>query len=334
MRSSKYDFSKIEPRQTLSIEEMKEMMKSKKIINNGKLNSNIQLSVFILNRNLLEFFENVYWYTNFMKKDANVKQRLFCIWNSIFECPKCKLCGKISRDFSGNFTNGWFNAFCSRRCNILFNYPRKFLSKYKKKKMLEKMSKTRKERYPTLPKEWRDKLRIAAGKSEVKNKKKQTCLIRYGIENPGVLGAFHSKAATNYIKDFIKERNIDINCCYYYDPKLKKKEFFQMIEINGSKRYSSYDLVVFENKKASETKDLSKISLVLEYNGPWHYRKEDIIGHEQEPALPYKSVNIKKIEQYDLDILKIKHMLKYTKNFFIYWWKEKKLYPVTECFDV
>ncbi len=75
--------------------------------------------------------------------------------------------------------------------------------------------------------------------------------------------------------------------------------------------------MVFDN-------DLKNITLVLEYNGPWHYRLIDNLNRADEPATPYK--NSKTIsETYVLDILKLNTIKNKCSNILIFWEDSKEL---------
>ena len=85
---------------------------------------------------------------------------------------------------------------------------------------------------------------------------------------------------------------------------------------------------MFDTVEAAYEKDLSKIVLVLEYNGPWHYKYDEIRGYENELAVPYKKDNSYKYtkkEVYELDKLKIAHIEQYAQKILIYWEKFKEL---------
>jgi hypothetical protein len=77
-------------------------------------------------------------------------------------------------------------------------------------------------------------------------------------------------------------------------------------------------------------KDLTKIISVLEYNGPWHYTKDDILGCEKEPATPYRSNRFTKQQVYELDNLKIKHILeKGARQVLVVWQKNRLCARIT-----
>lgn len=104
------------------------------------------------------------------------------------------------------------------------------------------------------------------------------------------------------------------------------------------KRYSSYDLVVFSDYQSYDTKNLNNIDLVLEYNGPWHYTKQELVKHGNEPAVPYKINNkfiYTKYQVFIMDQCKLNHISKYTNNILIYWEKTKTLskYKVEKNYD-
>jgi hypothetical protein len=329
VKSDRIDLSKIIPLQSMDRATMLDVFKTHIINDKGKINKSIQLEVFIKKRNLFEFLSNIMYCTRFLKEDAKMIERLFCFYHSITAYNTCHRCSNPSTNFNKNFSDGYYSKFCSRKCNRLYNSPFKNMSAKSLKIMYNKRGRLR--RGTKFPEAWKNKLKAAASLDSVKSKKKQTCLKRYGVENPGVLGAFYSTSARRYIKKFLKERNIPIEYCLYHDPKNNKKEFFQMIFVQslGKYRYFSYDLAVFENETAVQQCDLGKLKLILEYNGPWHYKKEEVIGHEEEKALPYKSNTKTKKEVFMMDIVKIKHAIEHAKEVWIYWYKTKELLPAS-----
>ena len=134
--------------------------------------------------------------------------------------------------------------------------------------------------------------------------------------NPGVLGAYSSKSAEKYIREFIKENNIRENCCYFKNGGISGREYFLNLfdEKIDKYIYLSYDLVVID--------EFRNIILALEYNGPWHYRKCDVDIDPNGPSTPYiKSRS--KIESYSFDILKLNLIFEKCKNVKIYLEREK-----------
>lgn len=144
------------------------------------------------------------------------------------------------------------------------------------------------------------------------------------IQSPGVLGAYSSKTARNYILELLDSRGFDPSLAMFKDD--NRKEFWQMIYVPflNKKRYFSYDLVVFSDRNSFESKDLNNIDLVFEYNGPWHYRSEDILGVENLPATPYKSNKFTRAQQIMLDNIKLTHIIQFQpKEVLVYWYKHR-----------
>lgn len=220
-----------------------------------------------------------------------------------------------------NYRKG-YNKFCSRLCNGVFNAPTKNETPEARRNRGEKISHTNKGREISV--EWKQKLKISANKMEVKEKKRATCLERYGIENPGVLGAYSSKAAHDYIIQFLAENEISESRCLFKTE--TTSEFFQMVDVSFKdvKRYVSYDLVVFKTEDAKEQSSVGDIELVLEYNGPWHYHPLEIIGKEDEPATPYPK-SLTKEQSVEMDRVKWDRITEIAPNAkkVIYWERTK-----------
>lgn len=64
--------------------------------------------------------------------------------------------------------------------------------------------------------------------------------------------------------------------------------------------------------------------MVLEYNGPWHYKKLDVDMDPDSPATPYPNSK-SKIETYNFDILKLNLIFDRCSDVRIFWEKDKKL---------
>jgi len=299
---------------TFSIELVKNKIKEMLLNKNGNIKGSFCKNSFIENRNIIELFQNILFYTRFLNIDDDWKIRIHCILFNLSDYPTCPNCGKKVFKYSKNDFRIGFNRYCSFSCRKKqVAHPFTFMSKEDYDNFRERQSKVRKG--SKLTDEWIDKLKKSASKESVKKKKRETCLDRYGLENPGVLGAYYSKNSIIFIEKYFKDNNINPNKCYYKNGGVNKKEFFQII----GKKYVSYDLVIFSDEKSALEKDLSKIERVIEYNGPWHYLEEelDVIGDT--PATPY-STNSKTVrETYEFDLMKKEHMLQYTKEYEIYW---------------
>lgn len=304
----------IEPLEYYDLKTTKELIHTTNVFINGRVNKNILYTKFIEKRNLYPLYNSIFFHTTFLKKDFPLSFRIRIIVNNITSLPKCKSCE--------NLLENPFNSFCSFKCNRLYNDPLKHLSNEEKENRSKKMVETRRNNGTYIVSSETRKKQSKSAKKTIPQKRK-TNLKRYGVPNPGVLGAYSSKAAEKYILKFLKNNNISHERCFFKYG--NEKEFFQMIfddQLNKYK-YFSYDLVVFKTKEDKQTKNLENIDLILEYNGPWHYKKDEV-DDLQAPCTPYpNSVSI--YESIKSDELKLNHMYQYCKNILIFWEKSKIL---------
>jgi hypothetical protein len=260
--------------------------------------------------------------------DSNLSEMIYCIYHELSQRPVCPVCFSVS-SFQG-FQNG-YSKYCSKNCywKDLPNYDYGFVTKNpEKRKALSRKaadSRIRKGSY-NFSEIHKENLSKSAKKSMPK--KRKTNKEKYGVENPGVMGGLSSKAANIYIKTFIAQRNIDIECCYFHDEELNKKEFFQMIRVPNSNKlkYVQYDLVVFKDKEAAAKKNLEDITLVLEYNGPWHYTLKETLEDPYSPTTPYRknTNNTQKTQSFIVDKMKRIHLSK-VKDYYTFWEKDGSL---------
>lgn len=163
--------------------------------------------------------------------------------------------------------------------------------------------------------------------SEITERKKQTNIARYGFEyatqNPSITakavstkiarGGFtksnSSKAATLFIREYIKSKGYDITQCAYADIEYNLHEWGYH---NG--RWILYDLVVFEQGHRG---DKSKIIEILEYHGPFHYSRQDVTDRGETRAYPWKSNNTTIKESYEQDMMKEQLAKSLTENYLI-----------------
>ena len=89
--------------------------------------------------------------------------------------------------------------------------------------------------------------------------------------------------------------------------------------------YFSYDLIVFDEF-------LKEINLILEYNGPWHYSKDEVKKDPNSPSHPYKKNITSKKQVYEKDLFKLNYIKRKCSNILIYWEKDKKLQKYEECY--
>jgi len=226
---------------------------------------------------------------------SSFSEMVYCIYHGLSQKPSCHMCSKHT-SFRG-FKKG-YSKYCSHKCywNDLPNYDNNGFGTKDlelRKKYSQKGAATRKSNGSYNFSESHKKKLSLSAKRTIPQKRK-TSKERYGVENPGVMGGGSSKAANIYIKKFIEDRNIDIECCYFRDEKLNKKEFFQMIKVPKSNKlkYVQYDLVVFKDRKSAAEKKIKDIVLVLEYNGPWHYTLEQTLNDPYSPSTPYRKTQI------------------------------------------
>lgn len=149
----------------------------------------------------------------------------------------------------------------------------------------------------------------------IRRKTKLTNLERYGVETPtqnkeisakgtatkikkgGFTKANSSKEATEFIREYIRNKNYLVDQCAYADAEIGLHEWG--IYSNG--RWTLYDLVVFEPGCRG---DKNKIIEILEYHGPFHYTKEEVALNGANKAYPWKTNNTTIAESYARDVEK------------------------------
>lgn len=273
------------------------------------------------NDKLYKLICSLLFYTQFLLNDYQIGLRFFCIENEIKNYPICQCGNKILKTLK----NKHFNKFCSQKCaNKYTNYNKENV--YGKELSKKIWNSRRKNGNGNLSLEHKHKLSEIHKKNETIAKFKNTCLEKYGLENPGILGAYYSKAGLNYIKKFIKDNNIDENLCYYKGGGINGNEYFQMVFDPTKQKYVyfSYDLIVLNENK--------EINLVLEYNGSWHYTKKEMEADPNSPSHPYKTKILTKKEVYQKDLLKLNHIKQKCNHILIYWEKTKQLKNYEECY--
>jgi hypothetical protein len=309
-----FDFSEIKKTNEIEYNTLKKLIYDNGIIKNGKPNNLINRNFFV-NKHII-IFQNIFYYTDFLRDNVKISERLYCIINDLIDNKKCE-CGEKIIKFK-NFILG-YNQYCSQSCSNRHTNHKRDKEIYKL--IGHKISITRilNGTY-NVTDETKKKQSKSALDPIVKQKKELTNIKKYGVSNPGVLGAYSSKSAENFIRNYIKENNINENLCYFKNGGANKKEYYQIIydEKNGGKKYVSYDLTIFKDE------ELTIIDKIIEYNGPWHYRYDDYINRPNEPATPYQNSKTIK-ETYNFDILKNNHIFALGYDLFIYWEDTKTL---------
>jgi hypothetical protein len=291
------------------------------VTNKGKVNPGLQR---------FERFKPYIDYINENKPfECGIIEAIYCLFHGISQKPKCKICDIKGTSFD-KFTTG-YSVYCSHKCysTDIVNLGIGLATKdtVKRKLMSQKAASVRKENGSyNFSENHKTNMSVSAKMSMYK--KRKTCKEKYGVENPGVLGGYTSKRATEYIKIFIEERNIDIDCCFFEDKESNKFEYFQMINLPGrsKKKYAKYDLVVFKDKESAKMKNPNDIILVLEYNGPWHYTLQEVLVDPYSLAVPYKKSSNKKTKKDVLiyDKAKRKHLIN-VQEYYTYWERTDRL---------
>lgn len=164
----------------------------------------------------------------------------------------------------------------------------------------------------------------------VKNQIKETNLEKYGVDSPmKILEISQKSVATRIINNTFCRSNYSLEARNYIRTYVDKKGYsldqcaFSDIENNlfewgfyYKDRWILYDLVVFE---LGFRGNKNYILEILEYNGPFHYTKKDVIERGNFPAYPWKSKKITIKESYEIDKIKEEFAKSLTKNFTIIW---------------
>ena len=259
---------------------------------------------------------SILFHTKFAHEYATLNERSWCIQNDILKYPKCNVCSSDVTKFHCNSYKG-YRPYCSQSCANKVGTSKR--SPELVAQVARKVVKTRRER-DNFPKG----SLVNAWTEEARAKRKSTNLKKYGVENAGVLGAYSSNAAYQYIRNFLKENAIPEGNCYFKWGGVNDREFFQCLSVDGRRWYVSYDLVVFKDRLSALNKDMNSIHLILEYNGPWHYTKKQVNEAPNEMATPYPNSKTR-METYLSDKMKIDHIRQFCNSVWIYWERTGKL---------
>ena len=162
-----------------------------------------------------EYLSNKYLWTE------NYREKLYCYFNNINECPKCESCGKPTK-FHGY--NHGYSRFCGQKCSrnaesSIERYNQTNIERYGEdfhKVTVEKGNQTKIERYGSLS-------------YNNLEKRKQTCLEKFGVDN-----AMKSKEVQDKVKQTMLSRYGYE--CNFLDPELRKR--------NREKPIQHYDDVI------------------------------------------------------------------------------------------
>jgi len=164
----------------------------------------------------------------------------------------------------------------------------------------------------------------------IKQKSKQTNFEKYGvscamklpevaqksiktrIENNNFCRTNHSIECRDFIRNYIKQKEYDLDQCAFSD---KENNLYEWGYQYGG-RWILYDLVVFERGFRG---DKTKVIEMLEYHGPFHYTERDVLKRGCEKAFPWKSKKMTIKESYDVDMLKEQFAKSLTPNYNVIW---------------
>jgi hypothetical protein len=162
------------------------------------------------------------------------------------------------------------------------------------------------------------KLNIKLGiTSETSIKRRKTMFERYGTINTLNINGRFSKSAFIFIKKFCNENGIDEKMCYFKNGGINGKEYYQVLEINGIKRFCSYDFVCLDED--------GSIKLILEYHGPYHFTKQQVDLDPDGKCVYFQPQSLTKKESFDRDCAKISHALKISKKVGVFWISKKTI---------
>jgi hypothetical protein len=134
-----------------------------------------------------------------------------------------------------------------------------------------------------------------------------------------------SVQARLYIKEYLKCNSILENLCYFDAGGVSGNEYFVVIQnpVTGRKKTAAYDLVITNDGKHS-------IDTIIEINGPWHYRTEEVLQDPHGRSCPLTTNKYTKLESYNIDAMKINKALELAKEVYIFWLDNKELIKITE----
>jgi ROS/MUCR transcriptional regulator protein len=161
-----------------------------------------------------------------------------------------------------------------------------------------------------------NKMRIACSNPDVAKQRRKTLLERYGTDNTLEIQPRFSKMAYNFIKQYIKNNNINENRCYFARGGINNREYVYFDKFN--KRHIMFDLVVL----AEHSKD---IELILEFNGPFHWRWNDVRDNPNSSSTWFKTNSMTKLESYNHDQYKLNIAKTISNNVLVYWLCDKSV---------
>jgi hypothetical protein len=163
------------------------------------------------------------------------------------------------------------------------------------------------------------KMKIACQNPDVIKRRRETLLKRYNTSNTLRIQPRFSKMAYEYIKNYIKQNNLDVSCCYYAKGGINNREYVYFD--SDTQKHIMFDLVVINN----ETK---KIELIFEYNGPFHWTEDDVRQDPYSSSTWFKTNSMTKLESYNYDQYKLNIAKKISTNVVVYWLRDNRIEQV------
>jgi hypothetical protein len=154
------------------------------------------------------------------------------------------------------------------------------------------------------------KMRIACSDPNVAKQRRKTLLERYNTPNTLAIQPRFSKMAYNFIKQYIKNNNINESRCYFARGGINNREYVYFDKIN--KKHIMFDLVIL----AEHSKN---IELILEFNGPFHWKKSDVENDPNSFSTWFKTNSMTKLESYNHDQYKLNIAKTISNKVLVYW---------------
>jgi hypothetical protein len=160
------------------------------------------------------------------------------------------------------------------------------------------------------------KMKLACQNPSVSKRRRETLISRYSTANTLGIQPRFSKMAYEYIKNYIKQNNIDESCCYYARGGINNREYVYFD--SDRQKHIMFDFVIIN----AETRE---IEVILEYNGPFHWTIDDILRDPNSLSTWFKTNSMTKLESYDHDQYKLNIAKKISKHVTVYWLRDDRI---------
>lgn len=152
--------------------------------------------------------------------------------------------------------------------------------------------------------------------------------VKLAIFKNGNFPGRQSKIALEWIYEYLKENNIGEHLCYYHGGGINGDEYYQQIfnPISNKFECGSYDLTILS--------ELNIIDTIIEINGPWHHKLEDVLKDPHSKCCPLSTNKYTKLESYNKDTLKLNKALDISKNVYVFWLYSNELIKIDTKIDL